>query len=1294
MALFKILKGDSSRLEDYAKNSGKEGYCYYTTDESKFYIQTDDNGTVEALNADNADTLDGKNVNYFYSPDNKPTAADVGVCNPNLLHNWYFLNPVDRYGGHHVESGITYYSDTTLTTSAGTTTTPYNADYGDETYGIINVDDVLYYVAPSDMIRGGYGGVYRGISRWNNNYSNNIVSILDDGVEWRNGRSEGSTWVNQKIGDGNGLPAGTYTYSALVTGVTGNCSIYFGNGGTSLKTIYTYGNTGLITGTLTTTEDGVLNQARISIPNGGAIKLAAIKLECGSVQTLAHQGENGNWVLNEVPDYAEQLALCSNYSLITGNVLENYTFKRAIGKRQDLDELVDIGIYYYLGSDAPANAPYQNNAIVEVIGSDEEGYVRIQRVTRYGGVTGYCKWRCLYDNKWTDWCEVLTTVDSSLTGALGFSGGQGKIIASSNGNAQIESIPADTTKFKRALQVFNSSAALSNAARLYDSETQKNYNLYGEHNKPTVEDVVIDAKSADYDMDTILKSGVHSAMYLTNSNTLGTPAKYGVSDYNSALIISYSGTVNYGFQLAIMNGTSCLFTRYLRNGTIGDWVQVYSASYKPTANDISAIALAQGTTLEDGTDLDTVTEVGNYKNIGSSRVFGNCPVSGTLFIMRVGNPVPEYANYKYQEIITINGRRYYRYATPVNSVLTWQEWMHNYDTKNKPTPEEIDAMRFYYSPTELGLTIGSETIETILTAMPLNSVLRYTVTSSHNASIYPYGYGIVEFIRPNTSSYAEMTFTATTNNTFFNHQWHGSANYANSKWTFSGWSKVYDTKNKPNAADVEAVALDGTSTMTGNLVINKTTPIVNLKDSAANSSGLVFNANNRLYLQAQNDSSSDQNRRQIQLADSNAQVLNKALHLVDIVNGTATGYALYGEHNKPTAVDVEAYSLRSTTSIARATDLNTITAFGNYHCSSTTATTDTLVNGPSGLNKQGFVLRVERCTYSTTNYCKQRLVTYNNPAEWWRVCTNGTWSDWHTIDDITKKRLKSISSEQYVCDRTTSGGGYYLQANGKNYGYWQVGTVGTAGDGTNNGTVGVATLAIGNSTAVSSTANTGANNARGALRIYSTTDNYHTLRTIDGHTANYVNYLPKRDGVLVSANAASSTAKRYLLGVSAVGSSATDVSVNSNANIYTQSGVLYGAAWNDYAEYRESDITEPGRVICENGDDTLSLSTERLQPGANVISDTFGFAIGETETAKTPIAVSGRVLVYPYENRDTYKPGDAVCAAPNGTVSKMTREEIREYPERIIGTVSAIPNYETWGTGNVSVNGRIWIKVK
>ena len=102
----------------------------------------------------------------------------------------------------------------------------------------------------------------------------------------------------------------------------------------------------------------------------------------------------------------------------------------------------------------------------------------------------------------------------------------------------------------------------------------------------------------------------------------------------------------------------------------------------------------------------------------------------------------------------------------------------------------------------------------------------------------------------------------------------------------------------------------------------------------------------------------------------------------------------------------------------------------------------------------------------------------------------------------------------------------------------------------------------------------------------------------------------------------------------------------------------------------------------------------QIELAQHVFSDTYGFAIGETNECKTPIAVSGRVLVYPYENRDSYQPGDAVCSGPNGTVSKMSREEIKEYPERIIGTVSAIPEYETWGAGNVPVNGRIWIKIK
>ena len=140
---------------------------------------------------------------------------------------------------------------------------------------------------------------------------------------------------------------------------------------------------------------------------------------------------------------------------------------------------------------------------------------------------------------------------------------------------------------------------------------------------------------------------------------------------------------------------------------------------------------------------------------------------------------------------------------------------------------------------------------------------------------------------------------------------------------------------------------------------------------------------------------------------------------------------------------------------------------------------------------------------------------------------------------------------------------------------------------------------------------------------------------------------------------------------------------------------LYGAVWNDYAEFREGDTIEAGRCVIEVGDDTLITSTERMIPGANITSDTFGFAIGETEQAKTPIAVSGRVLAYPYESREEFKKniGRPVCSGPNGTVSIMTDEEYRNKGYCAIGTISAVPDYEEWGTGKVKVNRRVWIKV-
>ena len=72
-----------------------------------------------------------------------------------------------------------------------------------------------------------------------------------------------------------------------------------------------------VTASALTTEGVVVasydnNSKTISLTGTGQTFVAA-KLELGTTQTLAHQDANGNWVLNEIPDYGEQLRRCQRY---------------------------------------------------------------------------------------------------------------------------------------------------------------------------------------------------------------------------------------------------------------------------------------------------------------------------------------------------------------------------------------------------------------------------------------------------------------------------------------------------------------------------------------------------------------------------------------------------------------------------------------------------------------------------------------------------------------------------------------------------------------------------------------------------------------------------------------------------------------------------------------------------------------------------------------------------------------------------------------------------------------------
>ena len=175
------------------------------------------------------------------------------------------------------------------------------------------------------------------------------------------------------------------------------------------------------------------------------------------------------------------------------------------------------------------------------------------------------------------------------------------------------------------------------------------------------------------------------------------------------------------------------------------------------------------------------------------------------------------------------------------------------------------------------------------------------------------------------------------------------------------------------------------------------------------------------------------------------------------------------------------------------------------------------------------------------------------------------------------------------------------------------------------------------------------------------------------------------------------TARAAVIGY--VGGTFVHAGALDNTGIYldwsggADKAILMGAAWNDYAEYRNQvETISAGYCVASQDDGKVYKTTEKFQACDGIVSDTFGFSIGRSNEMQTPLAVSGRVLAYYNGNLEDYHAGDTVCAGPEGKICKMTREEIREWPDRIIGIVSEIPTYELWN--EIPTKGRIWVKVK
>ena len=175
------------------------------------------------------------------------------MVNPNLLINWYFGNPVNQRGQTNYTGGPSYSIDMLKLT--------HNMGLSVQSNGIVfstvnNNDGAYASLVSGDSVLTAdvFGGTMSVLTADGNLYSQEVKNIPENILNIAEGVDFYSDREKQ--------------YATL--------GVRLASGATSPV-------------------------------------ILAVKLELGPEQTLAHQDANGAWVLNEIPDYGEQLLKCQRY---------------------------------------------------------------------------------------------------------------------------------------------------------------------------------------------------------------------------------------------------------------------------------------------------------------------------------------------------------------------------------------------------------------------------------------------------------------------------------------------------------------------------------------------------------------------------------------------------------------------------------------------------------------------------------------------------------------------------------------------------------------------------------------------------------------------------------------------------------------------------------------------------------------------------------------------------------------------------------------------------------------------
>lgn len=138
------------------------------------------------------------------------------------------------------------------------------------------------------------------IDRWKtaNLTSYGTVAINNNGLTLTHAVDGGYMDFYQALENAQDITGKTVTASSIIDNILYSTTFTFGDSG-----LFVWGSIQFICGASSFA-------LRASDQTGSTVQ--ALKLELGDTQTLAHQ-ENGVWVLNEVPNYQQELAKCQRY---------------------------------------------------------------------------------------------------------------------------------------------------------------------------------------------------------------------------------------------------------------------------------------------------------------------------------------------------------------------------------------------------------------------------------------------------------------------------------------------------------------------------------------------------------------------------------------------------------------------------------------------------------------------------------------------------------------------------------------------------------------------------------------------------------------------------------------------------------------------------------------------------------------------------------------------------------------------------------------------------------------------